>query len=77
MSERSDLWRLADAIQMDLRAAQTKMVELRSILASLSLPDSRPSCPLCGYRSAMNLPSIAEHVEQVHQRDLCITTPRT
>lgn len=66
MADRSDIWELADAIQMDARALSAKVVELRSRLSSLNLEDTRPACPACGYRSSMNLPSLAEHLEAQH-----------
>lgn len=53
------IWQLADAIQMDLRAAQAKMTEMRSYLANLDLPNrdsytfmngpvTAPCCDECG-----------------------------
>ena len=66
MTDRPDIWQLADGIQMDLRAANAKLVALRSSLANLELDDRRPVCPKCGYRSSTNLPSVAEHIEATH-----------
>jgi hypothetical protein len=61
LSERHELWRLADALQMDLRAASAKMVELRAQLAALDLPEaSRVACPRCGIFFA------GEHALAVH-----------
>ena len=49
MSERHDIWQVADALQMDLRAAQAKLVELRARLAALDLPGRNETvCPTCG-----------------------------
>lgn len=61
-----DLWTLADAIQMDLRAATAKLVQLRAELAALDLPFEEPRCPECGYRSALNMPSVREHRAEAH-----------
>lgn len=66
MTARHEIWELLDGLQMDLRAANAKLVALRSYAANLSLEDKRPSCPHCGYRAAMNLPSVAEHIETAH-----------
>jgi len=70
--ERPDVWKLADGIQMDLRAANAKLTALRSYLTSLELEDRRPACPKCGYRSSMNLPSVAEHIESAHPELLTV-----
>lgn len=66
MSERPDIWKVADALMYDLVDATARLNELRSMLVGLDLPDPRPACPTCGYRAAMNLPSVAEHIEHAH-----------
>lgn len=70
--DRPDVWQVADALQQDLRAADAKLVELRALLSRLAISPARPRCPVCGYRSAMNLPSVAEHVEQHHPGALTV-----
>lgn len=70
MSERHDIWQLSDKIQMDLRAAQAKIVEMRAMLAALDLPDqSRLECPHCGLRFSGPL-TLAEHRYQSHGGDV-------
>lgn len=51
MTDRSELWALADGLQMDIRNAQAKLVALRSRLAALPESAHRPRtevCPTCG-----------------------------
>lgn len=63
---RHDIWQLADKIQMDLRAAQAKLVELRSMLAALDLPDeTRTTCPRCELRFR-GPNTLAEHLHTSH-----------
>lgn len=66
---RPDVWQTADLLQQTLRTAEAQLVELRSLLAALPIPPAGPRCPLCGYRSATNLPSVREHLETVHGLD--------
>lgn len=47
MTDRHRVWKLADAIQMDLNAAQAKLVELRSLIASLDLPELTTGTTVC------------------------------
>lgn len=65
-TERHEIWKVADALQMDIRNASTKLVELRARLASLDLPDG-PSvtCDKCGYKVAGPM-LLAEHDYNVH-----------
>lgn len=64
--ERHEIWKVADAIQMDLRAAQAKLTELRTQLAGLALPSpSEVTCPECGLR-ARGPNTLAEHVYHAH-----------
>ena len=65
--ERPDIWKVADALQQDLRNANAKLVQLRSLLSGFSIPET-PRCPLCGYRSGMNMPSVSEHMERDHSQ---------
>lgn len=66
MSERHEIWAVADALQMDLRAASAKLVQLRSKLAGLDLPEaSSVECPKCQYKVAGPL-MLAEHDYNVH-----------
>jgi hypothetical protein len=70
VTERHTIWRIADQIQMDLRAAQAKMVELRSQLASLDLPDEkRLRCGTCGLPTR-GPNSLAEHIYTSHDGPL-------
>lgn len=65
MSERHDVWKLADAMQMDLRAAQAKLVEMRSILAGMNLPE--PSTLRCQCGLSFKGPrTLSEHVHTSH-----------
>lgn len=66
MTERPDLWRIADGIQMDLRAAQAKLVELRGQLAGLDLPDPASlRCDVCGVK-VRGPRTLAEHAYVSH-----------
>lgn len=66
MSERHDIWAVADALQMDLRSASAKLVELRSRLAALDLPNpSEAKCPICGVKRT-GPRAVAEHVYVSH-----------
>lgn len=69
MTERHRIWKLADQIQMDLNAAQAKLVELRSIIASLSLPElevGQTTCPEgCG-PMPYGARRLAEHLHTSH-----------
>ena len=66
MTERHEIWKVADAIQMDLRAAQGKMVTLRSKLAALDLPEEdQTNCPKCGV-PCRGPNTLAEHVYTSH-----------
>jgi hypothetical protein len=50
MTPRHEIWKLADRLQMDLANAERRLVELRSHLAQLKLPDlEQPEhlCPEC------------------------------
>lgn len=68
MSGRHDIWKLLDAIQMDLRAASAKMVELRARVSALELGDKHEvRCPHAG--CAIPFPgrlSLAEHLYTSH-----------
>lgn len=66
MSERHDIWKIADAIQMDLRAASAKLVQLRALLSTIDLPDPiTATCPFCSVK--MRGPNtLAEHVYHSH-----------
>lgn len=64
--ERHEIWKVADSLQMDLRAAQGKLTELRRMIAALDLPDpSRVTCPHCGLE-ARGPNTLAEHVYVSH-----------
>jgi len=66
MTERHDIWQVADALQMDLRAAQAKLVELRARLAQLDLPEpTAVTCPTCGLR-CLGPNTLAEHIHVLH-----------
>ena len=66
MTERHDIWQVADALQMDLRAATAKLVELRARLAALDLPtESGSTCPACGLKTR-GPKTLAEHIYQSH-----------
>lgn len=63
---RHDIWQLADRLQMDLRAAQAKLVELRSMLATLDLPHAAQlKCPTCGLPVRGPI-TLAEHIRNSH-----------
>lgn len=64
--DRHELWEVLDAIQMDLRAANAKMTEARSILAQINLPDpTAVACPRCGLKRT-GPRSLAEHMYIAH-----------
>lgn len=70
MTERPDIWKVADAIQMDLRAAQAKLTELRRMLAALPIPEpSSTRCPNCGAKVA-GPNTLAEHLYVSHNGPL-------
>lgn len=63
---RHEIWEIADALQMDLRAASAKLVELRARLAGLDLPDPKTlDCPVCGLRTK-GPATLAEHLYVSH-----------
>jgi hypothetical protein len=70
MSNQHDhpLWHLADQIQMDLRAATAKLVQLRAQLANITLPDTprRVPCPDCAW-DFQHLSAMQEH--RYHHHD--------
>ena len=68
MSERHAIWKIADQLQMDLRAAQAKLVELRARLAAIDLPGRNETiCPHEGCGLPFPGPqSLAEHVHVSH-----------
>ena len=66
MSERHDIWAVADSLQMDLRAASAKLVELRAKLAGLDLPDpTKLKCPHCELETRGER-TLAEHLHNLH-----------
>lgn len=66
MSDRHEIWKVADALQMDLRAASAKLVELRARLSSLELPEPTESvCQVCGI-ACRGPYTLAEHVYTSH-----------
>jgi hypothetical protein len=66
VKERHEIWAVADALQMDLRAAAAKLVELRARLAALDLPGKEATvCPTCGV-SCAGPQTLAEHVYTSH-----------
>lgn len=70
MSHNHPVWEAADALQMDLRAANAKLTELRSQIAALNLkPPAAFSCPICGiqFKSTAKL---EEHVYTSHDGPL-------
>lgn len=63
---RPDIWQIADRLQMDLRAAQARLVELRAMLAQVDLPDpARLECRHCGLRFP-GPRTLAEHDHVIH-----------
>lgn len=66
MTERHEIWKFVDGIQMDLRAAQGKMISLRSYLAGLNIPEQEQLvCPKCGV-PLKGERTLAEHVYHSH-----------
>jgi hypothetical protein len=66
MTDRHDIWQVADALQMDLRAASAKLVELRARLASIDLPDpTSVTCPTCDVK-LRGQRTLAEHIHVSH-----------
>jgi hypothetical protein len=67
---RHDIWQLADRLQMDLRAAQAKLLELRSMLATLDLPHAAQlTCRHCGL-ATRGPRTLAEHIHVSHNGPL-------
>lgn len=63
---RGDVWALTDAIQMDLRAAGAKLVELRSLLSRLELSPPRGArCDRCGLMLSGEV-TLSEHLYVSH-----------
>ena len=57
-SDRHPLWQLLDGLQMDLRAADKKLVQIRSYVAGLNIGEKAPSslpCPGCDLRGGQHL----------------------
>lgn len=66
MTERHELWQVLDALQMDLRAASAKLVEVRARVSSLDLPDAtNVPCPHCT-RKLTGPRALAEHLYNLH-----------
>lgn len=68
MTDRHPIWQLADEIQMDLRAATSKLVSLRAQIAALNLDATagqRPECPICT-ASFPGDRTLAEHMFNQH-----------
>lgn len=67
--ERHPIWEVADSLQMDLRAANAKLVELRARLAAMDLPDHVEHRCDCGssFRSRREL---EEHLYTAHDGPL-------
>ncbi len=71
---------LVKSIRFELTALQGKVSELLRMLGDLGLEEKpAPVCPVpgCGYRPAMNLPSIREHLEQAHPAEVVICLETT
>jgi hypothetical protein len=70
VTPRHELWTVLDKCQMDIRAAQAKLTEARSMLAGMNLPEAETAqCPRCGIvRSGPR--QIAEHVYSSHDGPL-------
>ncbi len=67
-ASRNDAWRLLTYIQDDLRQTQSKLTELRTMLAAGALDrDETPQalCPVCGLNRCTD-PALAEHLANVH-----------
>lgn len=47
MTDRHEIWKLADRLQMDIKNADARLVELRSHLARLKLPELEQAQHLC------------------------------
>lgn len=70
MGERHDIWQVADALQMDLRAASAKLVELRARLSALDLPKpAEQACPHCGL-PCRGPQTLTEHLYTSHNGPL-------
>lgn len=66
MTERHELWTLLDQAQMDIRALSAKLVQIRSYVAGLDLPDrASVTCDTCGLRFRGPY-TLAEHVYNSH-----------
>lgn len=60
------IWVLLDKLQMDNREQAAKLIELRSHVASLALPDPKASlCPVCQVKFRNRL-TMSEHLYNSH-----------
>lgn len=66
MTDRHEIWKLLDELQMNNRADAAKLVTLRSLVAGLNLPTpSGLACPRCGL-ACKGPRTLAEHMHQLH-----------
>jgi hypothetical protein len=65
-TERHEIWKVLDGLQMDARAIASKIVALRAMVAQMDLPEPlEKDCPRCGIRTKGPL-SLSEHVYYSH-----------
>lgn len=66
MSHEHPIWKMLDRMQMDNREQAAKLIELRAIVADLSLPDpKRLICATCGI-GFRGVQQVQEHAYNSH-----------
>lgn len=69
MGEGSDIFKLLGFIQDDLRKTQTRLVEVRALLAAQNLSDPpRFPCPECGVERG-NADALRDHLVLLHGKE--------
>lgn len=69
-TNRHPVWVILDKLQMDNRAQAAKLIELRSYVANLQLPDEHlHHCPECG-ASHRHAHALAEHRYHIHNAEV-------
>lgn len=62
-----DIFQLIGYIEGDMRGINAKLTTLRSMIASLNLPDpKRVECPKCGALHVQGSRALALHMQNVH-----------
>lgn len=68
MNDTSRIFQLLGFVQDDMRKAQTNLVEIRAVLASLGIKDTGTTkhvCPECGFDRGTE-EKLHDHLQNVH-----------